>query len=156
MNSWDSYHAVTTLLYRYAEAIDLADFDTIGELFTHATMTNEGYPGEIRGGEAIGALYRTSNRVHPNGTLMTRHVTTNAIVEIDDVSGSGTVRSYFTVLQCTPTLPLQVIVAGRYHDRFERVAGVWRFAHRHVLLEAVGDVHEHLLIDLASLRSDER
>jgi hypothetical protein len=52
------------------------------------------------------------------------------------------------VLQATSDLPLQPIVAGRYRDRFERVDGMWRFAEREMNVEQVGDVHEHLVIDL--------
>jgi hypothetical protein len=47
-------------------------------------------------------------------------------------------------------LPLQPIVTGRYHDRFERVAGEWRFAQRHMIVDHVGDVREHLTFDLGS------
>jgi hypothetical protein len=52
------------------------------------------------------------------------------------------------VFQATADLPLQPIVAGRYQDRFERVEGVWRFAEREMNVQQVGDVHEHLNIDL--------
>jgi 3-phenylpropionate/cinnamic acid dioxygenase small subunit len=152
VTTFDSWHAITTLLYRYAECIDLADFDGIEALFADAVMTNEGFPGEIRGGAAIGAIYRGFNKVHPDGTLRTRHVTTNAIVDADDDAGTGTSRSYFLVVQCTDRVALQPIVSGRYHDRFERVAGVWRFAHRHILMEAMGDVSDHLQVDVDGLR----
>jgi 3-phenylpropionate/cinnamic acid dioxygenase small subunit len=156
VTTFESWHAITTLLYRYAECIDLADFDGIEELFVDAVITNEGFPGEIRGGAAIGAIYRNFNKVHPDGTLRTRHLTTNAIIEADEITGTGTSRSYFVVVQATESLPLQPIVAGRYHDRFERHATPhavrWRFAHRHILMEAIGDVHDHLIVDVDSLR----
>ncbi len=156
MTTFESWHAITTLLYRYAECIDLADFDGIELLFANAVMTNEGFPGEIRGGEAIGAIYRDFNKVHPDGTLRTRHLTTNAIVAADEISGTATCRSYFLVVQATDDLPLQPIVAGRYHDRFVRKAtphGVeWRFDRRHIVMEAMGDVHDHLIVDVDRLR----
>jgi hypothetical protein len=50
------------------------------------------------------------------------------------------------VLQQTANLSLQPIISGRYHDRFERVDGVWRFTHRHIISELVGDLSQHLLI----------
>ncbi len=150
--TWESHHAITTLMFRYAEAIDLADFDMIGELFAAASITNEGFPGEIRGRDAIAGLYRTTNMVHDDGTLRTRHVTTNVIVDIDEAADRAEARSYFVVFQCTAGLPLQPIVAGRYHDGFTRAGGTWHFARRHILLEAVGNVSEHLLIDLDALR----
>jgi 3-phenylpropionate/cinnamic acid dioxygenase small subunit len=142
--SWESHHAITTLMFRYAEYIDAADFDAIGALFATARITNEGFPGEIAGPDAVAQLYRGTNRVHDDGTLRTRHLTTNVIVDIDDDAGTATARSAFVVFQATPELPLQPIVAGRYHDRFALDGDTWSFAQRHILLEQVGDVREHL------------
>jgi 3-phenylpropionate/cinnamic acid dioxygenase small subunit len=155
--TWESYHAITTLLYRYAECIDAADFDAIGELFARGMITNEGFAGEIVGADAVAKLYRTTNHVHPDGTLRTRHLTTNVIVDIDDGAGSAATRSAFVVFQATPDLPLQPIVAGRYHDRFTRTDGEWSFAQRHIILEQLGDVREHLHPGLvAQLPTDTR
>jgi 3-phenylpropionate/cinnamic acid dioxygenase small subunit len=92
-------------------------------------------------------LYEHTNKVHADGTLRTRHLTTNVIVDIDEPANTATARSAFVVFQATPGLPLQPIVAGRYHDAFAR-DGDWRFARRHILLEQIGDVHEHLKIDV--------
>jgi 3-phenylpropionate/cinnamic acid dioxygenase small subunit len=142
--TWESYHAITTLMFRYAECIDAADFDGLGELFASAAITNEGYPGAIAGRKAVAKLYRSTNRVHNDGTLRTRHLTTNVIVDIDEDADTATARSAFVVFQATPELPLQPIVTGRYHDRFARVEGQWSFAARHILLEQRGDVRHHL------------
>jgi len=150
--SWESYHAITTLLFRYAEYMDAADFDSVAGLFADAVLTNEGVDGEVTGGDAIARLYRRTNRVHDDGTLRTRHVTTNVMVDIDDAAGSASARTAFVVLQQTPNLPLQAIVTGRYRDRFERVAGAWRFVQRHIVVDHVGDVREHLAFDLAAFR----
>src|SRR6185369_321121 len=142
--SWESYHAITTLMFRYAECIDAADFEGIGALFAAGKITNEGYPGEIVGPDAVAGLYRSTNRVHDDGTLRTRHLTTNVIVDIDEERDAATTRAAFVVFQATPDLPLQPIVTGRYHDRFTRTDGDWHFAERHMLLEHVGDVSRHL------------
>jgi 3-phenylpropionate/cinnamic acid dioxygenase small subunit len=150
---WASHHAVTTLMYRYAECVDRADFDGIGALFAHGEMTSRGIPGAIVGARAVADLYRSTNKVHPNGTLMTRHLTTNVILDIDEASDRATARSSFLVLQSTPAIPLQPIVAGRYHDEFARVGGEWRFARREMAVEQVGDVSDHLLIDLGRFTS---
>lgn len=152
MTSFEAYHAITTLLYRYAECIDAADFDGIAALFADATVTNEGFPGEIRGGDAIAGVYRSFNKVHADGTLRTRHVTTNPIVDADDGNGTATCRSAFVVLQSTERTPLQAIVFGRYHDRFVLGRSGWRFEHRHILMDATGNVADHLLVDVDSLR----
>lgn len=146
--TWESHHAITSLMYRYAECVDAADFDGIGALFEHGCITNEGYPGAVEGRDAVRALYERANRVHDDGTLRTRHLTTNVLVDVDEDAGRATARSAFVVLQATPRLPLQAIVAGRYHDEFVRAGGTWRFRRRHILLDQVGDVSEHLRFDV--------
>jgi 3-phenylpropionate/cinnamic acid dioxygenase small subunit len=154
--TWESHHAITSLMFRYTEYIDAADFDGISGLFAAAIMTNEGVAGEIAGGDAIKQLYTSTNRVHDDGTLRTRHLTANVIVDIDESGGNATARSSFVVFQQTPALPLQPIVTGRYRDRFERVDGIWRFAHRHIVVDHVGDVREHLAFDLAGFQAQHR
>ena len=150
--TWESHHAITTLLFRYAECVDAADFDGIGDLFADAFITNEGVDGEIAGREAVKQLYLGTNRVHDDGTLRTRHLTSNVQVDIEEAAGTATARSVFVVFQQTATLPLQPIVSGRYRDRFARSSRGWRFAQRHIIVDHVGNVSEHLAFDLAAFR----
>jgi hypothetical protein len=75
-------------------------------------------------------------------------VTTNLILEVDEEAGRAAARTYWTVLQAVPGLPLQPILAGRYHDRFERRDGAWRFSERRYLIDLVGDVSQHMLSNL--------
>jgi 3-phenylpropionate/cinnamic acid dioxygenase small subunit len=146
--TWESHHAITTLMYRYAECIDAADFDGIGALFAAGRITTRGIPGAIDGPDGVRDLYAGTNKVHADGTLRTRHLCTNVIVDVDEDAGTATARSSFLVLQATEALPLQPIVAGRYHDRFERVDGEWRWREREMGVEQVGDTREHLSIDI--------
>ena len=87
---------------------------------------------------------------YDDGTPRTKHVTTNLAINVDEEAGTATARSYFTALQALPDLPLQTIVAGRYHDRFERRDGEWRFVDRRVRTDLVGDVSRHLRRPVAS------
>jgi 3-phenylpropionate/cinnamic acid dioxygenase small subunit len=150
--TWESHHAITSLMFRYADCVDSADFDGIGALFADATITNEGVPGEIAGSDAVKQLYVSTNRVHDDGTTRTRHLTSNLLVDIEEAAGTATGRSVFVVFQQTPTLPLQPIVSGRYRDRFHRSNRGWRFAQRHIIVDHVGDVREHLAFDLAAFQ----
>jgi 3-phenylpropionate/cinnamic acid dioxygenase small subunit len=151
--TWESHHAITSLMYRYAELVDAADFAGIGALFGNARITNEGVEGAIVGRAAITRLYESTNRVHADGTLRTRHLTANVQVDVDEPTGTATARSSFVVFQQTATLPLQPIVTGRYRDRFVRGAdGQWGFEERHIVVDHVGDVREHLQFDLAAFK----
>ena len=67
---------------------------------------------------------------------------TNLVLDVDGSSATG--RSSFTVLQgVVPGEPLQVVVAGRYFDRFERGPDGWRFADRLFVLDLGGDQSQH-------------
>lgn len=150
--TWESHHAITTLCYRYTAYIDAADWDALEALFAHATLTNEGVDAPLVGGKAITDVYRRTNRVHDDGTLRTRHLTANLMVDIDEAAGTASARSAFVVFQQTATLPLQPIVTGRYRDRFDRAGGEWRFVQRHIIVDHVGEVREHLAIDLSAFQ----
>ena len=43
----------------------------------------------------------------------------------------------------------QPIIAGRYRNGFEKVGGQWRFSSVHIIIELMGDLDHHMLIDLA-------
>ena len=153
----DARGAIENLLYTYAERIDAGNFEGVAALFEDAVITVEGSEDETRGREAVQRLYETTTRRYEDdGTPKTRHITSNAIVEIDEEAGSARSRSVFTVLQCTPGLPLQPIISGRYHDTFVRESvresGAWRFSSRHMLLDLFGDLSQHLLFDTGRLR----
>ncbi len=147
----ESAVAVTNLIYRYAELIDLGDFDGVADLLGDAAVGDGSSAGDSRlltGRDAILAMFTSTTRLYPDGTPGTKHVTTNVILDIDEVDGQAGARSYWTVLQAVPGLALQPILAGRYHDRFERVTGTWRFTERRYLIDLVGDVSRHMLANI--------
>ncbi|MER7765470.1 nuclear transport factor 2 family protein [Kitasatospora sp. NPDC096140] len=137
-----SHRAVENLIARYAELVDDGDFAGLGALLADAAFTGSGAP--VRGSEAIERLFRDTLIVYADGTPRTHHVTTNTAVEVDEPAGTAVARSYVTVLQALPDFPLQTIAAGRYHDRFERRDGRWRFTERRVRITLVGDMSRHL------------
>ena len=143
--------SIKALMYTYAECVDLARFDELGELFSHGvlTSTSAADPDDGMSGDDVAAFYRATNKVHGDGTLRTRHVASNVIVEVSEDGQTATARSYFAVHQGTEALPLQPIVAGRYHDDFALIDGQWRFACRMVIVDQIGDMREHLTFDLS-------
>ncbi len=137
---------IQNLVHRYAELIDLGDFDGLGQLLARAEVGSADSPGTLTGQDAVVAMFSSTTRRYPDGTPRTKHVTTNLIVQVDDETGTGACRSYFTVFQQVEGLPLQPVVAGRYHDRFVRDDGAWRFAERRFFIDLVGDVSRHLFL----------
>ena len=132
---------IANLLYRYAELVDAADFDGVGELFARGAY---GLPtATVAGGAPLAGLMRRSIVFH-DGRMGTKHLTTNLLIEVVDDRSSATCRSYFCVMQAAPTLPLQTIITGHYHDRFERDDDGWFFIERHVFIDQTGDISQHL------------
>ncbi|MFI9785622.1 nuclear transport factor 2 family protein [Kitasatospora sp. NPDC051984] len=134
--------AIENLIARYAELVDDGNFAGLADLLSDAAFTGSGDP--VRGRDAIERMFRGMLIVYADGTPRTQHVTTNLAVEVDEEAGTASARSYVTVFQSLPELPLQAIVCGRYHDRFERRDGQWRFTERRFRATLVGDVSRHL------------
>ncbi len=153
----DGRAAIENLLYTYGELIDAGDFEGIGKHLSHAVLTSEGTDMETRGANAIAQQYRATTRLYPEtGTPRTKHVITNLIIDVDEEAGTGRCRSCYTVFQQTDTLPLQPIISGRYHHTFERVDGVWRALTHHFFVDLVGDLSQHLLIDIDAAKRGDR
>jgi 3-phenylpropionate/cinnamic acid dioxygenase small subunit len=143
--------AITNLLYRYAECVDTGDFKTMAELFAHAQMRTRLDNGEIGmlDGPSVASNMSQQVVIYPDGTPRTKHVTTNAIVEVDEDAGVADARSYYTVFQQLDDFPLQAIITGHYVDRFERVDGEWRWAFRdYSFVDQIGDLSRHLKMTL--------
>jgi 3-phenylpropionate/cinnamic acid dioxygenase small subunit len=140
----DDATAITNLLYRYAELIDSGDFAAVAELFAHARIR---MGDDVTDGAGLQANFEQVVITYDDGTPRTKHVTTNPIVEVADDRSTATCRSYYTVLQQVGDGPLHPVIAGRYHDRFERVDGTWRFTERdYRLTDLIGDLSRHLRI----------
>jgi hypothetical protein len=145
MTGNDNRDAVTKLVLRYAELVDEGAFAAVGQLFEHATFRAAvGTDVYTRtGADQVRAQFEHLVITY-DGVPSTKHVTTNVVVEVDDHVRTATSRSYFSVLQARPALPLQVIIAGRYHDAFAQIDGEWRFTDRLVFSDLVGDLSHHL------------
>ena len=140
MSGGDDRAAITALIYGYAERIDAGDLAGVAARFADATYRSD-RGGLYRGADAVREVLERVVVLY-EGVPRTKHVTTNLVVEL--AGDAATARSYFTVFQAAPGGPLQAIVAGRYHDRFERGGGGWRFADRLIFMDLIGDLSRHL------------
>jgi 3-phenylpropionate/cinnamic acid dioxygenase small subunit len=140
--------AIEGLVYEYAERMDAGDFRGVSELFADALFKGGGPddPG-VHGAGATRQIWEQMVRRYDDGTPRTKHVTANLVIDADDASGTASARSYYTVLQQVEGAPLEIVIAGRYHDRFERVDGRWRFSERVIYCDLIGDLSRHLTTD---------
>ena len=138
--------AITNLLHRYAELVDGGDFDALSEMFADADYLMGG--GSPLRGKQVGAAMRATVMLY-DGIPRTRHIMTNAIVDVADDETTADARSSFTVFQATDGRALQAILIGGYHDTFANSAdGVpgWRFTRREIHVDLVGDTSRHVRI----------
>jgi 3-phenylpropionate/cinnamic acid dioxygenase small subunit len=139
----DDRDAIAALVHAYAEKLDAGDLDGVAALFASAEVRGERSGTVHRGRAAIAEFYRRTVILY-DGAPCTRHVITNLVVDLDAGGAGAASRCAFTVLQARPELPLQAILAGRYHDRFARGAGSWTFRERRILTDLVGDLRWHV------------
>jgi len=139
---------ISNLLYTYCELMDAGRFEDVARLFEHAKIKAGNSGGEPIITDWRGVL-ETWNRMvqtYPDGTPRTKHLVLNPIIEVDASGKSAETRSYYLVLQATEGFPLQPVAAGRYHDRFEKVDGKWRWAYRdYSMFDMQGDLSRHLI-----------
>ena len=141
----DVRRAIERIVYGYAERVDAGDFAGMAELFSHARYKPAPDDIGITGVDNIRQLMESMVIRYEDGTPRTKHVTTNLVIETDEnVPHQALARSYFTVLQQLDDFPLQVIIAGRYHDWFEYTDGEWRLMERVILCDLFGDLSRHL------------
>jgi hypothetical protein len=149
----DHQRAIERLIFEYAEMIDAGNFAGVGQQLANCVVASPADRVGVTGADNVVALFRQSTRLYPDtGTPKTKHVMTNIIVDVAADGRSAAARSQYTVMQGTDTLPLQPIVAGRYHDEFRRDGEAWSFARRNILVDFVGDVSQHLLVSAESIR----
>lgn len=136
-----SRDAIERLMLAYVDHTDAGDWDGVGRIFEHGEFVATVDRGW--GGAKLAEARRRAILIH-DGSPRTKHITTNIAIDVNEAANTATARSYYTLVQGTPTLPAQVIGAGRYHDSFVREDGDWRFDVRRSYLDLRGDLTQHL------------
>jgi hypothetical protein len=145
MNSQDQSGSgereVAALVHEYARRLDEGDLDGVAALFEHATWRSTAAGQTFQGREQVRQVY--DRVVLYDGSPRTKHLITNLDVDLVSVARASA-HCYFTVLQSVvPGEPIEVILSGRYIDRFEKVDRSWRFADRLFVTDLVGDLSRH-------------
>jgi len=152
-DSSEARNEIRGLMFAYADALDSGNLSAVAALFEHCTIRVDGVNGAAHGATQVRDFFASvtfykggekSDQDHPGSTPATQHLTNNVQVEIGADGLTAIARSRFTVLQACPELPLQPIIAGRYHDKFELHGGRWRFSERVEYIDLVGNLTHHL------------
>jgi ketosteroid isomerase-like protein len=139
----DDVQAIKNLVVSYVELLDRGDLDGLANVFARATVRIQGSASALRGAAAYKEFIEQGVQFY-DGVPSTKHVIRNLIVEIDDDRRTATARSYYTAFQARPELPLQPILAGRFHDRLERDGDHWHIVERVIYADLVGDLRFHV------------
>ena len=143
---------IENLIYTYAERIDTGDLEGVAELFRNGEIVSTAHNVRRTGISEVLEMYKLSCRIHETtGTPLTKHLTTNVIIETGPQGDQASARSYYTVLQATDALPLQPIISGRYRDQFQKRDGSWGFTSREMIVDLIGNCSEHLLYEAQGL-----
>ena len=145
------YYEIQKLLHLYGVHLDKADLTAYANLFAHGKLVFVGDPDTVfdRDPQGLEEFFGATMIIYECGTPRTRHVSSNAIIDIDDSGRRATVESYMTVFQATDTLPLQAIGTGTDYDVFEKIDGVWRFSMRRAVPGLIGDMSHHTRVDFS-------
>jgi len=128
-----SYEAIRNLLSTYSYLLDSADYPNWGALFGEDGTIE--LNGAVWARGAAGIAKKMSEQMAGTvkkitgfaGDHMYRHIVTNMHITVDEAAGTGEAEAYFFVLHVDKGSPPEVRGGGRYHDKFARVGGVWRF-----------------------------
>lgn len=143
----DDRGEIENLLYEYQARLDDGDLEGMAAMFEHAVLAADTVATTWKGSAEVLALYRQIFRIYDDGSPHTTHTTLNPIIHVDQEAGTATSRSAYVVYQQVDDFPLQPIITGRYHDTFERIDGVWRFASRTFVAGLQGDLRAHQVLE---------
>jgi hypothetical protein len=133
---------ITALVHSYARRLDAGDLEGVAALFEHATWRSESTGEVLRGSEDVRKVYERV-RLY-DGSPRTKHLITNLSVDVEPGGNRAAAECCFTVLQGIDAGdPIKIVLSGRYVDRFERSAGVWRFSDRLFIVDLTGDLGRH-------------
>jgi hypothetical protein len=121
--------ALNELVLTYCRACDRRDFDLLRTLYHDDAIDDHG------------AMFRGSARDYlawlPQVMAQfeaTVHSISNALFVVDGAHAQG---ELYTVAyhRTHPPQAREIVIGGRYFDRYERRDGLWRFAHRALALD---------------------
>jgi ketosteroid isomerase-like protein len=126
---------ITALVHSYALLLDGGETEAVVALFEHSTLRSEPNGSVLRGSDEIRPVYQ---RLNVDSAPPTKHLLTNLTVDVEAEAGTASSHCYWTVLRQVSTGGIDVTLSGQYVDRFEKVAGRWRFADRLIIVDLGG------------------
>lgn len=123
-----SEREIERLIHDYAWLLDARDFAAFGRLFSDGVWLAPDGSVVARGAEEVEALVRRF--LGAKTDTFVRHLVTNIRIDLDPSGQAGSATSFLTTLEGKLGGSGIVYRIARYHDRFQRIDGRWRFESR--------------------------
>ena len=130
------------LVYAYCSAVDRHDFERLRTLY-HPDATD--HHGRLFQGPASGFIEALPAILEPMEIVS--HNVTNVNLKIAGNRAEGEIGFFAFHRIRVPEGAQDMMLGGRYADRYERRAGVWKIAHRTVIADWI-QVHERSICDM--------
>ncbi|MEE2730403.1 MAG: nuclear transport factor 2 family protein [Pseudomonadota bacterium] len=137
-------HAIHELIHAYCNAADRRDLDKVRALY-HADALDD--HGGFFQGLAMEFIDQLPQIQAPMEIL--HHNVTTVSLKLDGHYAEGEVYVLAFHKVKTEDEPFDLLIGGRYLDKYEKRAGVWKFSHRAVVADWV-NVHNPSIVDLHS------
>lgn len=144
---------ITRNILAYSTLIDRGDIEGAAKVITGVKMSisrgqsapevPEDQIPVLSAKDAVG-MHTSTMVMYPEGLPRTKHIISNIDISFADDGSSATSRSSYTVLQGMDDFPLQVIVAGRCDDVYDRDGDNWKLRVRREYADMTGDLSHHV------------
>lgn len=135
--------ALRKLVHLYCRAVDRGDLEAVRELY-HPDAEDQ--HGAFSSGSIDDFLVRLA-RTRPHLRSMQHHITTTNFAIHGD-SAEGEIYSIATHVFATKKGETEVIVGGRYLDKYEKRSSTWKFIERAIVTDWA-HVHDPSSVDLS-------
>lgn len=123
--------AIRELVLRYCRAIDRRDYAALACMY-HPDATDDHSP--MYKGDAQGYLDWLPSML--DTMTVTSHMVQNHLIVVDGLQAEGEVTMVsYHLTKDEEGNDLDIVIGGRYLDRYENRDGVWRFAHRMIVMD---------------------
>lgn len=136
--------AIHDLIHAYCNAADRRDLDKMRALYHEDAIDDHG--GFFQG-LAMAFIDRLPEIQAPMEIL--HHNVTTVNIKLDGHYAEGEVYVLAFHKVKTEDAPFDLLIGGRYLDKYEKRDGVWKFSHRAVVADWV-NVHNPTIVDLSS------
>lgn len=124
--------AIRDQLYRYCRAVDRGDRELMRSVYHPDATDHHG----VFEGPAAEFVELDVDRVVP-GLVLTQHLIGNVLIDLDGDVAHVESYVYASHRLAQPDGEQELVIWGRYLDRFERRAGAWKIAHRQCVFDGM-------------------